>query len=326
MSDAADLRSFVERALVDLGATVSEGGPFLWVQMPDALRASFEVPATVALTFDPERTGEFDAELVAPGGYFMEKLLGQITGRGRWDLIRYVPPADWVPSNLSSAGLGAESGVRFEVLGAEDGAVVLLSFRVTLVSDEKREALYGIAVSSSTGSACAFDLEAPDPEGATPLDGAISLDLENLYRIGTRFLSERSREAVDGFRAASLRLLEEEVRRIFSYFDRTVEEVRQADPAGSDDLIRAIQEERDRRLTETLERFDPKAAASLCSIRAIVTPMVRLRLEFPDGTSAEAVVDAWSRRVAGLVCSICHGTDGPWRPQRDRGLRCARCA
>src|SRR6266571_2132194 len=104
------------------------------------------------------------------------------------------------------------------------------------------------------------------------------------------------RDEVERFRAKSLGLLEEEVRRIFGYFDRTVSEIRDADPDGSADLVRAVMAERDRRLAEALERFEPRATAVLCSIRAVLTPSVRMRVPLVEG-DAEVRLDAWSRQA-----------------------------
>src|SRR5207247_8919722 len=126
---------------------------------------------------------------------------------------------------------------------------------------------------------------------------------------------------VERFRTWCLGLLEEELRRIFGYFDRTIDELRESDPSGSTDLIRTVMAERDRRLTEAVERFDPRASASLCSIRAILVPTARVQLEFPDGTRIESRLDAWSRRLGGLVCRICGITAGPWGPASRGGMR-----
>src|SRR2546427_351253 len=201
MSDAPRLRPFVIEALTDLGAAVSEDDSLIWVQAPELVQRDLEVPGRFALAFDPERNREFEAELVAPGSYFLERLVSVVVRRGRWDVSHYT------------------------VTGAE----------------------------------------------------------------------------VEPFRTRSLGLLEEEVRRIFGHFDRTIEGLRESDPGGSQDLLRAVMAERDRRLTEAVERFDPKASASLCSIRAILIPTARLAIEFPDGTRIESRLDAWSRRVRGLA-------------------------
>lgn len=327
MSDAAPLRSFVLEALADLGATVSEGDSLLWVQLPERLQSDLEAPATLAITFDPERSGDFEAELIAPGSYFLEKLVALACRRGRWDAARHDPrDPDWVANVLVEAGLGPDAVIRRDTIKTEEEALFLLSFRVTLTSDEKRESLHFLAVSPSDGSAWAIDPSTLESGLIHSRESVSSGDLDVAYRLGASALREETRDAVDPFRSASLRLLEEEVRRIFGYFDQTIESIREADPEASQDLLRAIQAERDRRLTETLERFDPKAKATLCAIRVIRTPAVHLRLHLPGGQSAEVTVDAWSHRVRGLRCASCGGSDGPWRSSAENGIRCAGCA
>ena len=327
MSDEPSLRSFVLETLADLGAVVSDGEPLVWVQAPESVRHTLEVPANFALTFEPDRSGEFEAELVAPGSYFLEKLLSVAVRRGRWELSRFEAASeDWVSIALAESGLGPADGVLCHVRGLDEEIVLLLSFRVTLVSDEKRETFHIIAVSPKDGSAWPVDPSRAE-SGLIPSPSAgLRPDLETAYRLATETLRERTREEVGRFRARCLGLLEEEVRRIFGYFDRTIEEIREADPQGSQDLVRGVMAERDRRLTEALERFDPKANASLCSVRAILVPAARIRLEFRDGTAADPTLDAWSRRIRGFVCGVCGRTDGPWRPSTEGGLRCTTCA
>src|SRR3989442_13013879 len=85
MSDAPPLRRFVIEALTDLGATLSDGDSLLWVQAPESVQRDLEVPARFAVAFDPERSREFEAELVAPGSYFLERLGSVVTRRARGD-------------------------------------------------------------------------------------------------------------------------------------------------------------------------------------------------------------------------------------------------
>src|SRR2546428_778602 len=231
----------------------------------------------------------------------------------------------WVSFGLSVSGFGSESGVRPGLLAIEDGVLLLFGFRVTLVSDEKRESFHLIAVSPVDGSAWAV---LPDPEDPrlvpdAPID--FHPDLEAAYRFAIEAVRDETRAEVDRFRSRSLGLLEEEVRRVFAYFDNTLAGIREADPEGSQDLLRAVMAERDRRLAEAVERFDPKAMASLCSVRAVFSPSARVRLEFQGGATADINLDAWSRRLRGLVCGICHGTEGPWSFEAKRGPRCGRC-
>jgi len=327
VSEAAALRRFVLDTLVDVGAAVSEADSLVWVQVPEKVRSDFEVPATFAITFDPDRIGDFEAELVAPGSYFLERIVSLAARRGRWDVARFEAPAgDWVGESLSECGLGSATGVHVEILETGETTLLLLSFRVTLMSDEKREQFHLIAICPDAGSAWEVDSVTADSGLIAASDARVPPELETAYRLGTEKLRERSRDTVSRFRAASLQLLEEEVRRIFGYFDRTMEEIQAADPDGSQDLLRAIRGERDRRLTETLERFDPKARASLCAIRAIQTPIARVRLRFLGGAPIEGTLDAWSRHLGGLSCEVCHGTEGPWKPQSSGRVRCVRCS
>ena len=326
MSDAPPLRSFVIEALTDLGAAVSDGDPLVWVQAPESVQRDLEVPARFALSFDPERSGEFEAEMVAPGSYFLERLVSVVTRRGQWDVSRCaVTATDWISDALRESGLDPETAVSSRVDGIEDELLLLFAFRVTLVSDEKRESFHLVAVSLVDGSTWPEDPDRAD-RGLVPHPApAIRPDLEAAYRLATESLRTTTGVEVERFRTRSLGLLEEEVRRIFGYFDRTIDGLRESDPGGSQDLLRAVMAERDRRLTEAVERFDPKASASLCSIRGILVPTARLEIEFPDGARTESRLDAWSRRLRSLACGMCGGTEGPWRPSRD-GLRCARCA
>src|SRR5438128_281007 len=327
MSDASPLRPFVVEALTDLGATLSDGDSLLWVQAPESVQRDLEVPARFALAFDPERSREFEAELVAPGSYFLERLVSVVTRRGRWDVSRCtVTGTDWISEALRECGLGPETAVSSHADGIEDGLLLLFAFRVTLVSDEKRESFHLVAVSLADGSAWPVDPDRADL-GLVPHPSLeIRPDVEAAYRVATESLRTTTGVEVERFRTRSLGLLEEEVRRIFGYFDRTIEGLRESDPGGSQDLLRAVMAERDRRLTEAVERLDPKASASLCSIRAILVPTARLAIEFPDGTRIESTLDAWSRRLRGLVCRVCGGTAGPWRLSSRDGLRCATCA
>ncbi len=283
MSEAATLQAFVREALVDLGAEVSEAESLLWVRAPESVQRALEVGTEFALAFDPSHAGEFGAELVAPGSYFLERLFASAMRRGRWDAVR-VEAVDesWVAPAVAGSRLIVTA--TSQVLEAANDLLLVFSFRTTLASDEKRD-----------DSVWAVD----DGDAPTVVPAQLPdlwPKLGPAYRRASDALAARMRDEVERFRAKSLGLLEEEVRRIFGYFDRTISEIREADPNGSVDLVRAVEAERDRRLAEALERFEPRATAALCSIRAVLTPSVRLRLSLVDG-DAEACVDAWSRRV-----------------------------
>src|SRR5881296_4244036 len=122
MSDAPPLRRFVIEALTDLGATLSDGDSLLWVQAPESVQRDLDVPARFALAFDPERNREFEAELVAPGSYFLERLVSVVTRRGQWNVSQCtISGTDWISEALRECGSGRKLRSLSRVVGFETG-------------------------------------------------------------------------------------------------------------------------------------------------------------------------------------------------------------
>ena len=129
MSDAPPLRPFVLEALRDIGASLSDGESLVWVQAPETVQRDLEVPANFALAFDAERNREFDAELVAPGSYFLERLVSVVVRRGRWDMSRCdVSGSEWISDALIECGLGPETAATSRINGVEDELLLLFTF------------------------------------------------------------------------------------------------------------------------------------------------------------------------------------------------------
>ncbi len=298
MSEADDLRAFATSLLRDVGAEVRDDGTFLWATVPEAAQAGLDLPAQACLTLDPERVGEFDAELVASGSYLLEKLLALATRRGRWEVARLAADSEgWV---LEAARRAFGPSADVEVLSSSEEPLALFAIRTTLTSDEKREAFHLIA--ATLDGQDSWEVGWPLVEEgltATPLPG-YAPDLGPAYARVQEALQARMGEELAAFQKTSLAALEEEVRRIFRYFDGTVAEVREAEPSHADDVVRAIEAERGRRLAEALERFEPHAVASLCSVRVVRVPTARLRVRTSCGRGTEALVDALTQHARGL--------------------------
>ena len=316
MTDAEELRTFTAEILREAGAEVRDDGTFLWASLPDAAQAALDLPSQACVTLDPDRTGEFDAELAAPGSYLLEKLLAFATRRGRWDVARLASPPDgWEAEVVRSAAAGR--GV--ELLGVTqrtERPLALFAFRTAFVSDEKREGFHLIAATLDGAEAWPVAWPLPEDGLASAAFPGIAPDLGAAYRRAKEHLSERMRHEADAFQKASLAALEEEVRRVFRYFDGTVAEVKDAAPSGAEDVVRAIEAERDRRLAEAVERFEPHAAASLCSVRVLFVPEARVAVRTGDGSRGEACIDALTRHVRGLPEAVTG--DGPAPPQGRR--------
>lgn len=299
MSEADSLRSFTAALLADLGAEVRDEGALLWLSVPAPLQAALDLPGQACVTLDPERIGQFDAELIAPGSYLLEKLLALATRRGRWDVARLAPASeDWVErASREVAGVALEG--RVEVLERRESALALFAFRTALASDEKREAFHLLAATLDGSEAWSVPWPLEDAAMVPAGIPGFAPDLGPAYRAAQGALLESMRSEMDAFQRSSLAALEEEVRRIFRYFDGTVAEVREATPSGAEDAVRAIGAERDRRLAEALERFEPHAAASLCSVRVVFVPEARIAVVPGSGDRVEVRVDALTRRIRG---------------------------
>ncbi len=318
MSESQDLRAFTAALIEDVGGEVRDDGTFLWLQLPEPVQAALDLPGQACLTLDADRAGEFDAELVAPGSYVLERLLGLATRRGRWDLIRVAdPPAGWVDEALAGAGLdAAAAGAEPQAISEE--TLFLFAFRTALTSDEKRESFRLIAVSAEATEAWSAPWPLPD-EGAVPASvPGFAPGLDAAYRRACDAVQEAARDETEAFRKASLSSLEEEVRRVFRYFDGTVGEIRAAEPSGAEDIVRAIEAERDRRLAEAVERFEPHGVASLCSVRIAFVSTARVTVPGRDGP-IPVVVDALTRHVRGLPPGFTGGESAPPRARPRSG-------
>lgn len=300
MTETESLRAFTAALLEDVGAEVRDDGTFLWVAVPEAVQGILDLPAQACITWDPDRVGEFDAELVAPGSYLLEKLLGLATRRGRWDLGRLPgSDSDWpVPLLRACPGLSTEG--PFDILERSEELLALFTFRTALTSDEKREAFHPIAVTLDGREAWAVPWPLHDADVVPASLPGFPPDLLPAYRRAGESLQGAMEPEMATFQKASLVALEEEVRRVFRYFDGTVAEVREAAPSGAEDVVRAVEAERDRRLAEALERFEPHAVASLCGVRVVFVPMARVACHLADGTPVEVRADALTRVVRGI--------------------------
>ena len=317
MSEAQDLRAFTVGLLEDVGGEVRDDGTFLWLRLPDAVQAELDLPGQACLTFDPDRVGEFDAELVAAGSYVLEKLLSLATRRGRWDVARLaIPPTWWIEDALSRAGARLAPDSSRPSTSTREESLYVFAFRTALTSDEKREGFHLIAVTPDAAEGWPVPWPLPE-EGMVPASlPGFAPDLGPAYRKACEVLEGQTRAETETFRRASLTALEEEVRRVFRYFDGTVGEVRAAAPSGAEDVVRAIEAERDRRLTEALERFEPHGVAVLCSVRIVLVPTAEVSVQAPGGR-IPVVIDALTRHVRGLPADLTEAGSAPL-PARPR--------
>lgn len=316
------LEGFAVEVLTDLGASVTEREGLLWVEIPEGLRSSLELPDHAVLTLQPERAGEFGAELLAPGSYILERLLAIAMARGRWEVVRSVDASEeWALTVVRKAGLPPDWTPQVAEVG--EVSIPVFSFRTTLTADDKRESFVSLAVfpGESVGLPLPWtSAAAPLPVAPLPLDG---VDLGLAYEAACTTLSSIMQSHVGSFRKEALAALEEEVRRVLRYFDGTLAEIRSSGSFESDSFLRAVEAERDRRLAEAVERLEPLATARLASIRIVMTRGALVRLASDAGKEAEIRLDAFTKSIRGLQCEACASRTGPWVSLRPD--RCGRC-
>ena len=322
MTDAEAIRPFVLGFLRDAGAEFHEEGDLVWVSAPGGLATDLGVETRFPLAFDPTNAGRFGAEPAVPGSYLLERMLAIAMARGRWDVGRVAPlAAEWArDAAMASRGRTGDDQV-VEITEPTERFFLLFVFRVTFLSDEKRERLCGIATTADGKDAWSVEPSLWDVEVSPATLPKGFSGHEAAYERAVQALREVTRTEGEVFRRASLALLDEEVGRVLRYFDRTLAEIREATLNPSPGLVHAIEVERDRRLAEAVERFDAQATATLCSVRALLVPCATLRVVPAEGGEpVEAHVDAWTRHLRGVPCGCasCVVRGGGPAPPRGR--------
>lgn len=329
MTASEEVRSFTIDFLEVLGCRTVPEGPVVWVDTPIGLGEELGRGPRFALTFDPDASGRLGAELVVPGSDVLERLLAAAERRGRWGRSRAIAPAaEWYPAALEAAGVKGLRDEDIREVSRQEEILVVFAFRLSLVSDEKRESIHMIVARADGSDAWAVGADVPsgtleDAPGIVPTQG-----LEGPYDAAAKALRESVASEVASFRGQALGLLDEEIRRILRYYDRTLEDLRATRPSGLPDLLRAVEAERDRRLGEALERFEPRASARLTSVRVLGVPAVRLTLVPRSGPvhGLAVRIDAWTGHLTGARCTRCGDSTGPWIWDSEAGLGCLACA
>jgi hypothetical protein len=203
-----ELRNFVSEVLEMQGSAVEAVEPDgLEVLAPEPLRAVMGWPELVRLGFGAELPA--GATAVGFEGDWLDRFGALLGDRGRWAERQFVlpgpPPRIHDPARLLDHAIEFPNAVwRLQEVSAAWTRCLLLAFRYTAVSDEKREGLVWLAFNQGTGavidafaprlrSLLAADAEwqVPDPEvrraagpawDASVLDGRVKPLIEHSVR------------------------------------------------------------------------------------------------------------------------------------------------
>jgi hypothetical protein len=239
--DAAKLKSFCTEALTLLGATVAEDADgLLSVSVPSSSLDIFEGRPSLRLAFSPEQV-DADVELVVPGSYVLERLLESVRTRGDVTAISLDPVVQ--PSPAPAVDL-ANAEARLVSSRTAPRGLLLVNFRVSIISDENQDRLFTTLVDAATGEPCEIDLtQAPaSARGAHHIDPNAN-GLETAFASARNFATDFAREwTVSAQQIADSRLASE-ITRLEGYYRDVLSDA--ANGRGNGD-IRKVQRHREK--------------------------------------------------------------------------------
>jgi hypothetical protein len=221
------------------------------VRWPPTHAAKFGPTTTVA--FDPAVADVSGGELCVVGSDILDRILADATGRGfhcvaRVDAENEPPAEEVVAANLTFPN------AKPTVAAADRGLVpyLLFNFRISLVTDEKKEAIRSVLLNAETlhehtASAVFLQESLTLPEEKIVAEG----DLEAAYHAACGALEKAILGDVQDLRANANGLLAQELERIDTFYETSIKELyagRTQTPLEAERVFRA---ERDRRTEET---------------------------------------------------------------------------
>jgi len=266
-------------------------------------------PATT-IAFDPAVAEVARAELCVLGSEILDRILRDASGRGFHCVARVdaegEPPAEEVlAANLRLPNANAE------IVAADRGVVpyLLLNFRVTLETDERVELLRSVLLNAETlqphTAADVFLQESLTLPEEAIVAGA---DLEAAYDAGCAALEAAIQPDVLALREKARRLRDEDLRRIETFYDTSIQEVyasRRQAPLEAERMFRA---ERDRRIEEANRKYGFTAKARLVNARTILIPTTTMRVRVANPRAAKELdleYDAVNLETNRLACDAC---------------------
>jgi hypothetical protein len=230
----SELREFVADLLERQGAAIDAVAPdSLEVLAPATLRKQLGWPELAHLSFGTERA--HGAIAIGLEGDWLDRFGTLLADEGRWSEREVRPPAAVLPPSdpqrLLDRMLDLPNAVwRFQRMSATWTRCLMLAFRFTAVSDEKREGLIWLGFNLATGALVSDilarlrpalaqmpDWHVPDPairQAAGPGWSAATL-AARLHPL----LDRQVRENMEPFLRAMRRRLERDRNRVHSYHD-----------------------------------------------------------------------------------------------------------
>jgi len=230
----SELRDFIADLLERKGAAVEASEPDgLAVLAPAPVREAMGWPELARLGFGTERAP--GALPIGLEGDWLDKFAALLADEGRWSEREVKPAADVPPPSdperVLDRALDLPNAVwRFKGLSATYTRCLMLAFRYTAVSDERREGLIWLGFNLGTGAVVSdiFARQRPiltqmhdwkSPDRVTRLTTGAGWSAATLEARVRPLLDREVRESMEPFLRAMRRRLERDRNRVHAYHD-----------------------------------------------------------------------------------------------------------
>ena len=351
MSDldiAPSVSGFVRRIIERSGGVVEEVEPGLFeALLPPPLETLVVSEPLVALALDADAIASHpDARLATVGSPFMDALIGYASERGvavvGWIVVDRLRRKG-IREELERAVVFTNCRVRYDPADPDilTDAYLQLNYRVTFFSEERRERLYVIPISSHTGRPT-FDLvpllprlEIDDKKLLGVID-APRRPVESVLASAREALRAKVAEEVERRQEHSRRRFAAEASRIAAYYDQTARDLERRLARADDEKKResiaskidATRIERERKLRELGETYRLRIRARLANARLLYQQKSYYKIHLDRGKTTRTITVAYDSvldRVEPPACDVCDRVTGRLSLSIEGRLECPEC-
>ncbi len=337
---------FIEGCVERSGGAMASRGPGLFdVLLPPELERSFG-RGLLAVAADPAALqAESHAELATPGSPFVDQLITWASARGT--AARGRLPAGrlrrkGMREEVERSLLFSNCRVRYDIDEPQvlDSRCAQFNFRVTFLSDEKRERMHVVPVnlwSNQVNFALAGHLATALAAGDdTPHAEAATVPVEQSYLTAQAALRRSVAEETGLHHKRIEKRFGVEYARVCAYYDQMAQELearRRGDEAGEaralDNKLQAAAAERERKLHELGEKHQLRVRARLASARLLVQAKTYFTLLLDRGAATRRLTlcyDSLLERLEPPVCETCRRETTRMHVDTSARMLCPACA
>ena len=327
------------------GAMASRGSGLFDVLLPPDLERSFGRALLVVAADPAALQAEASAELATPGSAFVDQLIAWASARGTTARARL--PAGrlrrkGMREEVERSLLFSNCRVRYDANEPQvmNTRYAQFNFRVTFLSDEKRERVHVVpvnlwsnqvnfALAEQLGTALPADDDAPYSETPT-------VPVERAYLTAQAALRESVAKETGQHRQRIEKRFGVEYARVCAYYDQMAQELearRRGDEASEEvtlhNKLEAAAAERERKLHELGEKHQLRVRARLASARLLVQAKTYFTLLLDRGTATRRLTlcyDSLLERLEPPVCEACQRETTRVHVDANARMLCSACA